>query len=284
MNCQVAPLLDAINTACYQDMVKFIKKREEFFTKEVQAFKKKEATLVKQLDKLNEKPEDKETVRSAPVVHRKLSKEEKKKAEEEAKKQAEEKERKRKEEEEAARLRAEEDERKRKEEEEAKAKAAKGGAKKPAKGAEEPVAEKPVETEEQKKEREKADIQKQLDELRVHIEAYQAKANLCVQNAVKVAADADAKKVVELCERDGTRKHLHQSQDEVAQTLLRDRKAYVLSKVSKNEQEEEVLENIVVDGACIRTPDEDIVWAEKQKELEAEAAKGAKGKPAPKKK
>jgi len=47
LNCQVAPLLDAINQACYQDMVKYIKKREEFFNKEVQGFKKKEATLQK---------------------------------------------------------------------------------------------------------------------------------------------------------------------------------------------------------------------------------------------
>jgi len=36
-----------MNTACYQDMQKFIKKREEFFNKEIAAFKKKEATLVK---------------------------------------------------------------------------------------------------------------------------------------------------------------------------------------------------------------------------------------------
>lgn len=55
--------------------------------------------------------------------------------------------------EEAARIKAEEDERKRKEEEEAKAKAAKGG-KKPVKGVEEVPVEKPVESEEQKKERE----------------------------------------------------------------------------------------------------------------------------------
>ena len=60
----------------------------------------------------------------------------------------------------------------------------------------------------------------------------------------------------------------------MASNLLRDRKAYVLARVYKNDNEEEVLENIVVDGACIRTPDEDIVWAERQKELEAEAAKG----------
>lgn len=45
LNCQVAPLLDAINQACHQDMVKFIKKREDFFNKEVQAFKKKEQAL-----------------------------------------------------------------------------------------------------------------------------------------------------------------------------------------------------------------------------------------------
>lgn len=54
--------------------------------------------------------------------------------------------------------------------------------------------------------------------------------------------------------------------------------------MTKNEHDEEVLENIIVDGSCIRTPDEDIVWAEKQKELEAEAAKGQKGKAPPKKK
>lgn len=80
------------------------------------------------------------------------------------------------------------------------------------------------------------------------------------------------------------RKHLFQSQDETAEKLLRDRKAYVLAKVTKTANDEEVLENIVVDGACIRTPDEDIVWAEKQKELEAEALKGNKGKAPPKKK
>ena len=56
--------------------------------------------------------------------------------------------------------------------------------------------------------------------------------------------------------------------DEIASSLLRDRKAYVLAKVSKHETtEEEILENIVIDGACIRTPDEDIVWVEKQKEI-----------------
>ena len=74
-------------------MVKYIKKREEFFNKEIQGFKKKESTLIKQLEKLNEKPE--ETAKAAPNIKKKLSKEEKKKAaEEEAKRIAEEKEKK----------------------------------------------------------------------------------------------------------------------------------------------------------------------------------------------
>ena len=72
--------------------------------------------------------------------------------------------------------------------------------------------------------------------------------------------------------------------DQIAQEQLTTLKAYVLAKVTKKADGEEEVENIVIDGACIRTPEEDIVWAERQKELEAEAAKGAKGKAPPKKK
>ena len=45
------------------------------------------------------------------------------------------------------------------------------------------------------------------------------------------------------------------------------------------------MENVVIDGACIRTPEEDIKWEEEQKELEALAnKKGGKGGPPAKKK
>ena len=58
----------------------------------------------------------------------------------------------------------------------------------------------------------------------------------------------------------------------------------MLVKISKGANEEEIAENIVIDGACIRTPEEDIKWEEEQKELEALATKkGPKGAP-PKKK
>ena len=75
--------------------------------------------------------------------------------------------------------------------------------------------------------------------------------------------------------------------DQYANGLLRERKAYVLAKISKGPTDEEVIDNIIIDGACIRTPEEDIKWEEEQKELEAQAAnkgKGGKGAPPPKKK
>ena len=42
INCQVAPLLDAIESQAYQEMVKTIVKRQEWFNKEVSSMKKKE--------------------------------------------------------------------------------------------------------------------------------------------------------------------------------------------------------------------------------------------------
>ena len=101
-----------------------------------------------------------------------------------------------------------------------------------------------------------------------------------------MAAEAEQDKVIELSEKGagGERKFMKNSLDEFATELLRERKAYVLGQVKKNENDEEVVEPITIDGACMRTPDEDIKWAEEQAELEALAAKGGKGKAAPGKK
>ena len=48
----MAPLLDAVNEGCYKEMGKFLKKREEFFNKEIANLKKKEQNLQKKLEKL----------------------------------------------------------------------------------------------------------------------------------------------------------------------------------------------------------------------------------------
>ena len=91
-------------------------------------------------------------------------------------------------------------------------------------------------------------------------------------------------KIIELNERGGERKHMRGGLDLNAAEKLAERKAYVLCKVLRNEQDEEYTENIVVDGACMRTPEEDIKWNEEQAELEAAAAKGGKKAPPGKKK
>jgi hypothetical protein len=108
INCQVAPLLDAVNTQAYLEMIKTVKKREEFFYKEVAQFKKKEAAILKQLDAFDKPPtteKEGQSNRSGRVTGRRLTKKEqeeadKKKKEEEEKLRALEEERLRKEEEE----------------------------------------------------------------------------------------------------------------------------------------------------------------------------------------
>lgn len=103
---------------------------------------------------------------------------------------------------------------------------------------------------------------------------------------VKIQEEEGKPKVIDLCEKTGERKNLKAIADQYPAGVLRERKAYVLSKISKGPTDEEVIDNIVIDGACIRTPEEDIKWEEEQKELEAQAAnkKGGKGQPPPKKK
>ena len=190
-------------------------------------------------------------------------------------------------EEEEARIRAEEEERKRKEEEEKKAAAAaaakKGG--KPKKGAAAEEEAEPVEeTEEMKVEREKNEINAELETLRSTIKAFEDKSALCETQKASTLEQADVPKQIELNERDGTRKHMRGSLDLMATEKLGERKAYVLCHVKKNAEDEDYTENIVVDGACMRTPEEDIKWAEEQAELEAAAAKGSKKAPPAKKK
>ena len=113
--------------------------------------------------------------------------------------------------------------------------------------------------------------------------AFEEKSNMCEASKALTMEQAEVPKIIELNEKTGERKHMRGSLDMNATELLRERKAYVLCQVLKNETDEEYTQDIVVDGACMRTPEEDIKWAEEQAELEAQAAKGGKKAP-PKKK
>lgn len=48
--------MDAISTGCYKEMLTYMKKREEFFNKEIATLKKKEQNLHKKFEKLEPPP------------------------------------------------------------------------------------------------------------------------------------------------------------------------------------------------------------------------------------
>lgn len=305
INCQIAPLLDAVHEGCYKDMHKYMKKREEFFNKEIANLKKKEQGLLKRLEKIDP-PKDEKALAAAKEESKEKSTKKKdakpaatgaKDAKPKKKKdpKEEEEEKKRKEQEEADKKAKEEEERKKKEEEEAarkaeeekKAKGAKAPPAKPgAKVEEKKEEEKVVETDEQKIAREKTEINAQIEEIKKQCDALAAKLKLLSEQQAKILEEEGKPKVIDLLEKTGERKSLKGAGDQYANSILRERKAYVLAKISKGAADEEVIDNIVIDGACIRTPEEDIRWEEEQKELEAQAAnkKGGKGAPPPKKK
>lgn len=135
-----------------------MKKREEFFNKEIGNLKKKEATLLKRLEKLDppkEEGKNKEETKGEKITAKGGAKKDKptaapgKSVEKKKKKEPDEDEKKKKEAEEQERIRKEEEERKKKEEEEA---AKKAEEEKKAKGAAKPAPGKPGAKVEEKKE------------------------------------------------------------------------------------------------------------------------------------
>ena len=189
--------------------------------------KREEAKLAAEAEAAASRPDLKKAVKGKRMTA-------KERAVEEERLRKEEEERKAREEEEA-RLKAEEEERKRKEEEEKKAAAAKdkkGGKKK---GKEEEAEEAVEETEEMRVEREKAEINTELESLRTTIKAFEDKSALCEQQKQLQADQAEVPKVIELSETAGDRKFMRGSLDMNATELLRERKAYVLCHVLKND-------------------------------------------------
>ena len=72
------------------------------------------------------------------------------------------------------------------------------------------------------------------------------------------------------------RKFLKNALEERADNVLAPRRAYILVNVRKNENDDEICEDIAIDGACMRTPDEDIIWEQTKKEVVDTNIKGKK--------
>lgn len=75
------------------------------------------------------------------------------------------------------------------------------------------------------------------------------------------------------------RKFLKEGSRDNATTILAERRCYQFVEIKQPAEEagEEEMKPITINGAAIRTPDEDITWEQEQKELEAAAPKGGKG-------
>ena len=91
----------------------------------------------------------------------------------------------------------------------------------------------------------------------------------------KQDAEDERKKRLDLVEKSsGDRKFLKDGSREYANKVLAERRCYQFVELeTPKDGEEEIVKPIQINGAAIRTPAEDLVWAEEQKELEALAAK-----------
>lgn len=285
IDCQTSSLLDAINDSWYEDINQFLTKQTGIFEKELAQWKKKETNLQKKLktdeEKQEEQPIQKKNttkrggrtnvkVRTTPghPSKRQGTKKGKRKkpTEEELKKKEEEEALKKQEEEEAEAKRIEEEQKKKEEAE----KAAKG--KKKDKNAPEEEEEKEL-TEEEKKEKEREQIQKNLDEVLETISKLEAKLEKIKSEQDLLQEEAKGEKVLELQDINGERKYAKTKSDQYSTEFLSEKMVYILGKVIKNEQEEEEFQEIKIDGAWVRTLEEDANF-----DPEAEAADTKKGK------
>jgi len=281
INCEIATILDAIHTNSYKEMKAKLTTREEFFNKEIANFKKEQASMEKKLEKLETPPEPPKAERSMSKSKAPAKKKTKKELEEEeaARKIAEEEERVRKEKEDEERKLAEEEERKRKEEEEA---AKKGKGKDKKKKDDDAPPEEVEETEEVKKEKEIQAVKDQIETMKAKIEQYSGKVKLCIEERDRQDGEEARKKHIDLQEKSsGDRKFLKEGSKDYGNDTLAERRCYVFVEIKppKEGEDEEQAVMVSINGAAIRTPDEDIVWEAEQKELEANAPKD-KGKPA----
>ena len=276
--------MDAINDSCYADMQVFLKKQTDFFNKEMTQWKKKEANLLKKLKTDEEKQEEEKIkeqqkntatrggrtqvkVRKKPEnpTKRKKATKKKKPTEEEIKKKEQEEEQKKKEEEEAEAKRIEEEEKKKAEEAKNKKK---GGKDAP------PEEEEPKElTEEEKKEKERQQINKNLEEVKETIKKLDDKLKLIQTSMDEFAEEAKLEKVLDLEDKSGERKYAKTKADQYANEFLSEKMTYVLGKIIRNEQEEEEFKEVKIDGACVRTLEEDANY-----DPEAEVTDPKKGK------
>lgn len=82
--------------------------------------------------------------------------------------------------------------------------------------------------------------------------------------------------MLDLEDKSGDRKFTKTKADQYANTFLSEKMPYVLGKIVKNEQDEEEFKNVKIDGACVRTLEEDANYTEEANVIDPKKAKGKK--------
>ena len=99
--------------------------------------------------------------------------------------------------------------------------------------------------------------------MKTKITQYEAKRDLCVSHRAEQDNEEERKKVIDLVEKSsGERKFLKDGSQDYATTILAERRCYNLVEIKTpaDDGTEEEIKPITINGAAIRTPDEDITW------------------------
>lgn len=89
--------------------------------------------------------------------------------------------------------------------------------------------------------------------------------------------DARSDKVLDLEDKSGDRKFVKTKADLYANTFLTEKMSYVLGKIEKTENDDEEFKKINIDGAWVRTLEEDAAYEEELANQAADPKKGGKG-------
>jgi len=122
-------------------------------------------------------------------------------------------------------------------------------------------------------EKEKEAITKSLEEVKTTIQKLEQKLALISDSITQMGEEAKTEKVLDLQDVNGDRKYAKTKIGQYATEFLSEKMVYSLGKVVKNEQDEEEFRRVKVDGAWVRTLEEDANY-----DPEEEAADNKKGK------
>ena len=106
-------------------------------------------------------------------------------------------------------------------------------------------------------------LKEQIEVFKEKIIAYEAKRELCIEERLRQDPEEERKKTLDLLDKgSGDRKFLKDGSRDSASAMLAERRCYQFVEIKQpaDDNAEEEIKPITINGAAIRTPDEDIIW------------------------